>query len=216
MFWSLLGRLNPGNHQLDRKDTLQDRLHLVVEECWSRIILEMQRGDCALERGTKQPIYWALGGTAWSRISRWHLHANQISSFPSYVFCKPSDRGTETFWFKNGFSICFYQMLKLMIFFKWLREDLSFMIGLIFTRHSPCWQCDVPCNATLKMAAAAAWSTGKRTNGGRATLWNLQIVYNRWHVVLKERDWGRRRSQDEESQHIHLEILPRNHDPSSH
>lgn len=116
MFWSLLGRLNPGNHQLDRKDTLQDRLHLVVEECWSRIILEMQRGDCALEGGTKQPIYWALGGTAWSRISRWHLHANQISSFPSYVFCKPSDIGTETFWFKNDFPIYFYQMLKLMNF----------------------------------------------------------------------------------------------------
>lgn len=53
MFWSLLGRENLGNYQLSRKDTLQDRLLLAVEECWSRIILEMQRGDYALGRGTK-------------------------------------------------------------------------------------------------------------------------------------------------------------------
>lgn len=57
---------------------------------------------------------------------------------------------------------------------------------------------------------AASSLTGKRTKGGRATLWNLHIVYNRWHLVFKEGDRGRR-SQGEEPQHIHLEILPRNH-----
>lgn len=126
------------------------------------------------------------------------------------VFCKSNNIEPATFGFKNDFSTYFYQMVKQLNFWKCLSKELSIMTSPILIRHSPCWSCYDPGNATVKMAS---WFTGKRTKGGRATLWNSQIVDNRWHLMFKERDWGRR-SQGEEPQHIHLEILPRNHNVS--
>lgn len=82
MFRSLLGRENLGNNQWGRKDTLQDRL---LFGCWRMlkwIILERKCDLCFVKRH-KITLDWHLDETAWNRLSKWNLHASQISSFPS-------------------------------------------------------------------------------------------------------------------------------------
>lgn len=99
-------------------------------------------------------------------------------------------------------------------FWKCLEEELSFMTSLTFTRHSPYGQYSVSGNATLKMAAS--WLTGKELGVAEPHSGDIckQLTIDGILCGKKGTEGGKAKSKN--LQHIHLEILPRNHDTSIH
>lgn len=199
------------NYQLCRKDTLQDRLHLLLKNVEAGSFWKCKEVTMLWKEAQNSQfigLRWDCMDQAFQMASP--CKPDQLFSQLHFLQVKQYRNWRIQEWFFHTFlsNAQIDEFMKMA----WGRNELcdqsnfhkAFTMLIMF----------VPCNATLKMAAS--WLTGKRTKGGRATLLNLQIVYNRWRLVLKERDWRRRRSQDEEPQHIHLEILPRNHDPSIH
>lgn len=83
------------HHQIDRRTHCKTNSSWLWKNVEAGSFWKCKEVTVLWEEAQNSQLTELKGRTSWNRLSRWDLHANRTSSFPSYVFSKASHTGTE-------------------------------------------------------------------------------------------------------------------------